>query len=229
MNVALLDKYGAYDADTNPTGVNVYFYNSTNIVFKCTALSPKVIKIYSAQYYASYGDEWTSGTTITNEVAFGGNNYHVSPDDRRLVLGDNLLVLASWLTTRSDCSRLIVIGNLTNGSCVCFGAYSGTYRAVLDSYNMVTGEKLGIVTLIGNIRSSGGAIYKSPIYFEKKLGGAEYNADNSLASMIGISASTAQVGAIGLSGAGYFLTPSQLNMTGGVSDIIANSLLVELG
>lgn len=229
IEAALKEKFGTYDVVTNPTGVTTLYLSTSAIVFTCTALSPKVMKFSTAQYYGSFGDAWTSGIIITNEIIFGGNNFGSAPLTYKLVLGDTFLLLNVYNATATN-SRLQLIGKLSNSNSICLGCYgSPSYRAALKIYDITTSEELGLFSVLGVIRSNTNAIYKSPLYFSKVIGGAEYEVGGNLSPLLNVYMSSYKTGTIAtLNAAGYFLSTSDNYFLGGVGDVMPNSLLVEL-
>jgi len=119
---ALTNKYGA--------GVTIYSL-TTNLtpnylIFSCAAISSKVIKIafnpVIGAYSAYYGDAWTSGSTITNQVRFLYSGTATGTlSSFPLVLGDNFILLNSLSSNSNVNSQLSLIAIATNGDSMVFG------------------------------------------------------------------------------------------------------------
>lgn len=150
IKAALIDKYGA--------GVTINYESSTVLIFTCAALSDKVIKLESlgAAYYFHYGDAYSSGTTITNSVQFGGI-YTGSVTAIHLVLGDDFLLFNSIV---SDNSFLVLIGTLTNGKYICYGVVgNSSYTNYVKGY-LTDGTAVTLHSL-GSAFNNAGKLYKT--------------------------------------------------------------------
>lgn len=133
---ALIEKYGA--------GVTIHFADATSIVFSCSSISDKVIKIIKeyTEYVAAnewmdrlsawVGDTWTSGVIITNPYQFSGNSRVTNSVDASalivnedIILGDKFMLL--WFNTARP--QMMFVGKLTNSNFVVGGfvAESGVY------------------------------------------------------------------------------------------------------
>lgn len=124
---ALTTKYGA--------GVTIHYSDDNQVIFSCPMVSNKVVRIFKEQlYYASneymdrlncsYGDSYTSGTTMTSPVTFCGNTRSGSSIDAiayidyaDVVLGDQFILIC-FPTARS---QMCLIGKATNGMFFCIG------------------------------------------------------------------------------------------------------------
>lgn len=128
LATALTTKYGA-------GAVTIHYVDDNQVIFSCATLSNKVVRIFKEQIYnsstnymdklnATYGDAYTSGTTITNIVTFCGNTRTGTGiggtayiDYADVVLGDQFLLIC-FPTIRS---QMILIGKATNGMYFCVG------------------------------------------------------------------------------------------------------------
>ena len=128
LATALIDKYGA-------ASVILHYIDDMQVIFECSAISNKVIRIYKEQLYynaseyfdrlnCTYGDAYSIGTTITNVVQFCGNSRSGSSidttayiDNADLVLGDNFM-LVCFPTNRP---QMCLIGIATNNMPFCIG------------------------------------------------------------------------------------------------------------
>ena len=91
-------------------------YNSGSDLIVTTTRSSKVLKFYIHSSYKRpwtyYGDAWTSGSTITNQVAINVANVDYNATDIRLVVTDKVVLLAARLANGAIMYHLI--GNLDN-------------------------------------------------------------------------------------------------------------------
>lgn len=225
IKATLLDYYGAYDSGTNPDGVLVHTDSSSLIIFSCSAISDKVIKITGfSDLIAYYGDAY-SGSDITNPVAFGGTTTTGTTSSVEMVCGDSFILFSIFASTLNH--RLWIIGQLTNNQFACIG-FIGTSNATnnvnamgyLTASNTVfwlaglsgdyqVGSKraisqLAIVTASGALYSGADLVGFKDVY--------------SVSRQLGVSASA--------KGTGYYLTPS-----GGYTNatyLLTNSLMVEV-
>lgn len=176
---ALINKYGA--------GVAIYYESTTYLIFSCAAISNKVIKVgtNSARFY--YGDAWSSGTIITNEISFGFmySGYIYFAD---LILGDNFLLI-DIASTSTNGNTLNIVGRMKNGDYMVagyghHGVSSGQY---LKQINTTEDAAIQIVTVSHGFRSTTGKLYKQPILITKAAGGeVESNADGSISTIEGL-------------------------------------------
>jgi|GEM_PF-7030537 len=180
VSAALTDKYGA--------GVTIHYETANYLVFTCAAITNKVIKLY---YYSGswfgffYGDAWTSGTTITNQVQFGGYGSGTATAIH-LVLGTSFFFLC-YLMSNTPYSGVVIIGELTNGNHVAVGlmgdaTYAGYYCKARDT---VTGIDLRLITISHTLCDTTNKLYKQPVILATAAGVAEMNG-NSFATISGL-------------------------------------------
>lgn len=231
IKAALLDKYGAYDAGTNPNGVTVHYESTTSIIFSCTAISDKVIRFFNLSYgYCAYGDAWVSGDAVTNQVIFGGDTFYSNPTDRELILANNAFV-ANWYSA-SDAAvtddRIIVIAKMSNGKYVCIGAYQHLTYGTNTKAFITDGNIEGYpVTGVNSLLSASGELFKSKIYFGSLLNQAQVNTDGSLAYLLDVE--TVYYKSMHLAATStYVLTSSRCAMSNIIYNGLINSLIIEL-
>lgn len=229
VEAALLDKYGAYDAGLNPNGVVIYYMTTTSIIFSCLAICDKVIRFMYTHGFCYYGDSWTSGDAVDNQITFGGSGYYSTVTAREIILTDNCFI-ANWskpedATTAND--RLIIVGKMSNGKYLCAGGYQySSYQAATAAY-ITDGNVQGLpVAGSGQLLSPGGEIYKSKVYFGSMLGEAQVNADGSLAYLLDVESSYYQ--SIHLAATSTYVLTSSICGIGGLYRGFINSLLIEL-
>lgn len=138
IRVGLLDYYGAYDASTNPTGVDVKEYSSTLLIFTCTAFTDKVIKLTypSSDFFAYFGDEYSGSSVITNTVPVSTSASYDSDTAIHMVCSDNTLLINS-APHGTFKSKLLIIGKLTNNAYAIVGLLghsSSNYIPGCDGY-----------------------------------------------------------------------------------------------
>lgn len=160
ISTALSTKYGANYTE--------YYMTTQYLVFSCTSiLQSKVIKLsYSTskfQFY--YGDAWTSGSTITNQVLFSGdNNSSFATSAIHMILGDSYIMFNNLASNIR--SQLVIIGTLTNGNEIALGycGYSGSpYGDDQFGINITTGDSLSIAGILDNMQTPDGKMFKFPI------------------------------------------------------------------
>lgn len=142
IRVSLLDYYGAYDATTNPTGVDVQEYSSTLLIFSCTAISDKIIKLaYSNSLVnAFYGDAYSGSGVITNEVRFTTSNTTGSTTAIHMVCAVNTLLINTIGSYGAP--RVIVIGKLTNDAYAVLGTVGSSNSVYFPStYGYLTADQ----------------------------------------------------------------------------------------
>lgn len=104
-------------------------YASDSSLIVTTTRSSKVLKFTINTTYKRpmtyYGDAWTSGSSITNQVAINDYGINNNANDIRLVVTDKLLLLAVGLINGATMYHLI--GNLDNPTSdeIAWGWYSG--------------------------------------------------------------------------------------------------------
>ncbi len=148
LSAALVDYYD--------DGVTIHYAQSGYVIFSCPAVSSKVIRGYYAQLAFSYGDAWTSGSSITNAVTFHSQNSTIF----RFVLGDSFI----WgQGTYSGVDYPFLIGKTVGGSSLIMGSY----RCV----NVTSGNNTKPI-LFGTSFKDGatGKLYKQPVYFAEFSG-----------------------------------------------------------
>lgn len=203
---ALLSKYGA--------GVTIHFQSATDLVFSCSALSNKVIKInYSTSRFAFYyGDSWTSGTTLTNSITWVYYNTGgcVFID---MVLGDNTLMICANQGSNTN-GTLYIIGKLTNGDYAVFSANGGISSSVYVGYlakNTTDNVDIYPICFSDAFAASSGKLFKQPLILQRSDGAVELNADNTIASFRDIyNCSHALASNVDLVGSNYLMSSAGL-------------------
>jgi hypothetical protein len=204
FKTALTAKYGAYHVDTNPTGVTYVYDTSPYLIFTCTALSDKHIRLYVASSHLwSYGTGYTSGNNVDGPVTFGGTYNGSSATAVHLIAGTNVFFV-NMLQGNIN-SKIVVIGKLTNndyGVLGLIGSSSATYNANTYGMNTTDGTKLYPVALDTAFQSAAGKLYKQRLILRNGAVGTEFDGDGSIASFSDIynvsfvnGASTITVGA----------------------------------
>lgn len=168
---ALQDYYGA--------GVTIHNSTSSNIIFSCSAISDKVVKVsfdYTSLWY--YGDSYVSGTTISNQVEFArmGNS---APTQAELVLADKFMLLLTWHSGSGY--ALTLVGEMTNGDfCVAgFIQYnSSSYYNATHTYNTTQDRELKALIWNTGFKDANGKLYKQPLMFAAINGSLELNGSN---------------------------------------------------
>ena len=223
IKASLLDYYGAYDVSTNPTGILVHTDSTTLLIFSCSLVSDKVIKITGfADMVAYYGDAY-SGGDITNPIVWGGTTTSGGTSSVEMVCGDTFLIMTIFASTINH--RLWVIGQLTDNQFACIGLVAQA-ASTINAFGYLTATNtvfwlvgLSVAYQIGSKRAisqlviitASGALYSgTAIVGFKNI----YSAS----AQLGVSASA--------KGTGYYLTPSGGYTT--TTYILINSLMVEV-
>jgi hypothetical protein len=219
IDAALIDKYGTYNVSTNPTGALIHYSAAAGMVFSCTRLSNKVIKVlWSASCLLhSYGDAWTSGTTITNEVVFNSTNTTGSSTEIHLVLGDYTYLVA--LLQGTHISRLSLVGKMTNddyGVLGLDGSSSTTYNTGCIGRNTTDNTAMRPSCWEMPFTAADGKLYKQvPALYVHGGIGLELNSDGSFAFFQDVyNASYNNTASTLVLGATFLLTTGNMYMDG---------------
>ncbi len=228
VGTALTAYYGAYHADDNPTGVTIHSSAGTTLIFSCTAISDKVIKLThdSNDLRAYYGTAY-SGGDITGAVEWGGSNTTGGSTKLHLVLTDKTLVLNAIVSTIN--SRLYLIGKLNNGAYAVAGMIghsSTTYNSGAFAYLTATQSQIFLFGLALNVKSESGLVYKTPLVVYTTAGGVPYTGDDPVQFQDVSSCSRSLGAAVCYKGDGYFITTSNMYFNNAASAIECG-LLVE--
>jgi hypothetical protein len=220
IDAALIDKYGAYHETTNPTGALIHYSAAAGMVFSCSRLSNKVIKVlWSASCLLhSYGDAWTSGTTITNEIAFTSTSTVGTSSEIHLILGDYTYLVN--LLQGTQISRLALIGKMTNddyGVLGLSGVNNSTYYANCIGRNTTTGAAMRPSTWDIPFTGADGKLYRQrPAMYAHGGIGVQVNSDGSFAFFQDVyNASYSNAANILVLGATFLLTTGNMYMDGG--------------
>lgn len=226
IRVGLLDYYGAYHADNNPTGVDVKEYSSTLLIFTCTALSDKVIKLSyaSSDLIAYYGSAYEGSGVITGSVTFGGSTTSGTTAAIHMACADNTLLINAICATIN--SKLFVIGKLTSNAYAVLGlvgSASGSYNA--GAYGYLTADQTAFrVFGVEGVFAVGAKRLKMPLALVTAAGAL--NSGSALTTFSDLySVSNALGQTVCSKGTGYFMTTSAMYNADGSG--IANSMIVE--
>ena len=214
IKTALQNKYGS-------SNVTVHYESASYLIISCAAISDKVIKFYlytTARILTYYGDAWTSGSTITNEVQFSGYTNGGAATEIHLVLGTNFFFMCSLLST--VLSIVTVIAKMSNNDYVCMSfigggsSYSGTSRAK----NTTDGADITICTFDRKFSSSTGKLYMQNTIIIKANGAAETNTDGILAHIPDLyNVSHSLSSSTLLKGSNYLMSPTGLYLVDGLA------------
>ena len=196
---------------------SVLYEDSAQYLIFSTPLSSKVIKIYqktardTQQYY--YGDEWTSASTITNQVSVSyvsGNTLAAM----EIITDDDFFAIFTYQNAATYCT-MFYVGALDNTDELVFGlgGYSGSganslCRNITDTVTLTPVSGIGEINGAG-LRDTSGYFLTIPMMFAN-AGVLEMNGANP-AQAVGLKMSsvnnTATNGVAG-GGAGYLLYQS---------------------
>lgn len=225
IRLGLLDYYGTYDAVSNPTGVDVKESSSTLLIFGCSAISDKLIKITGmSDLFGYYGDVYSGSGVITNQICFTALTAYGSTTAAHMVCADNTMLINNLVDSTSVDSKLMVIGKLTNGAYAVLG--------LIGDSNYVTGA-LGYLTAdqttfrLSGLESAfnvGAKRLKMPFALITSAGALNTGSD--LITFADLYSVSAQLGSTVCSrGTGYFMTTS--GMYNNDSMLVRNSMLME--
>ncbi|PKP53809.1 MAG: hypothetical protein CVT92_02435 [Bacteroidetes bacterium HGW-Bacteroidetes-1] len=159
---AIADYYGAGN-------YTIHYTDATNVIFSVPAIFDKVMRIQltdlNSWIYAYYGNAWTSGTTITNQVLFSNGNLNaIINSNSYLILGDTFF----QLFTGSNPFGTILYGKLTNNTFACFSARTHQdYCDGMTPYTTVDNTRIYVYSMASkkaNILSASGKILKCPLF-----------------------------------------------------------------
>lgn len=179
LQTAINNKYGAGN-------ITWHYVSSTTIIFSCSILSTKVIKLQrattSSSIILSYGDAWTTGTTVTNEVIInkGGGTLLTA---LHIIFGDAFLCFFNAHSGTYPGSGFI--GKLTSGEAIAFGTgISASYDGV--GFNITTGAAIIPITFDKDFTTGTGLLYKQDMMFKTTAGILLQNSDGTPAKLTGV-------------------------------------------
>lgn len=221
---------GALNAKSLITSV---LYEDADCLIFSTPLTGKVIKIkVSVNVFSmSYGDDWTSAETVTNEVIFANRGSGTTTG--LYCIADTTWFFMAWESTSILYQGYV--GALDNGDVLVFGFVSTnntTYVANNKAMNVTDGVQLLPVSLSSHLtfKDSSGKLLKMPLMWysptNKKL---EMNGTVP-AKTVGAYVSSWKGGGLNTDlGASYYLTGSELWMqySGAAAEGLRMALLVE--
>lgn len=199
--------------------VTVHYETTAYLIFSCSAIADKVIKMeWAAGYLQSYyGDAWTSGSTITNQVQFAGF-YTGTTSVIHLVLGDAFFFLNLLASTIN--SSIAIIAKMTNNNYVCLGliGYSG-YATYTKGRDTTAGADIFPVTLERGFTSATSKLYKQPLILVKTSGLVEEETDGDIAAIPGLYTASYSTGSVStlIKAANYLLSTCNMFLSDGVT------------
>lgn len=165
----------------------IHYTDATELIFSCPSISNKVIRIRnyeSNRIFAYYGDAWTSGATITNQVQFAGHNSG-NISEGHLILADNFILINMLQGTIN--SLLIIIGKMTNDEYVALGLVGiSNYTAFFIGKNTSNNDDIKLITFPLKFGSKSGKLYKQNVLIRNTSGIIQENNDGSIATIDGI-------------------------------------------
>ena len=229
IKAALLDYYGAYNDPANPDGVNILYDEPYYLIFTCTAIADKPIRVNvnsSERIFMNYGSGYTAGDDVDDPVAFLGTYNGGAPTEMHLVLAPHTLLVMQLLSTVY--SKMGIIGQLTNGDYAVLGmAGTNSYMTGTAGYNTTDGTQFYPTALDTAFQSSDGKLYTQNLILRGAVSGVELNADGSIASFQDIhNASYVTDRTSAVWGATFVLTYSNMYMDVGVA-VLRTCLLME--
>ena len=226
VGTAMTAYYGTYHVDNNPTGVTIHLSSGTTLIFSCTAITDKVIKLTHASndLRGYYGDAYESGD-ITNPVEWGGSTTAGSSSKLHLILTDNTLVLNAILPTIN--SRLYLIGKLNSGAYAVVGMMGhSAYSMGAFGYLTATQSQVFLFGLTTDMKSESGLIFKAPLLIYTTAGGVPLTGSDPVAFQDVYSCSRILGAAVCHKGDTYFITTSNMYFDSAAVALVCG-LLVE--
>lgn len=162
-------------------GVTIHYQSSSNLVFSCPQISSKVIRIdaftSNSAVTMHYGDSWTSGTTIVNQVTFSGNyswgdNPNISSTE--IVLGDNFFLYNLTSGHPYIQAKVVLVAKSSAGDSLVFSyvkSTDGNVHLSELSKNVTKNSTItDFITFGAPFKSPLGSIYKLPSHFYGSAG-----------------------------------------------------------
>jgi len=205
LKAALIAQYGSGN-------VTVHYETTGALIFSCAAISDKVVKLIKATTSAGslgvfYGDAWTSGVTVTNQVTIltTPSNSVISTID--VVLGSNFMLICSVCTNVSY-NATFLFGKLTNDTFIAI-AYGSNSSASQGYCYLTTGVNIEMMPFVRGFNDASITLYKQPILFIASTGVLQVNTDGTAATLTDIfNVSQVLTNAVRLVGAKSYITPS---------------------
>jgi hypothetical protein len=210
--------------------ISTNHYQNTEYLIISTPICSKVIKIRwaSSRIIMSYGDAYTSGSTITNEVAFCGNGAGT-------VVGIHLVADTTFFAlvteTGAGASYTIgYVGALTNGDQLVFGLNStstAAYYASCLNRNLTDGVDLLPITWPRGFSNAGTLLAQPLLWYNTANKFLELNSGN-LAGTVGVRNVSFIAGATQvIVGVNSLITPGVMYSATAAGQATYSSLLLE--
>jgi hypothetical protein len=207
---------------------NILYQSATYLVFT-TPLTSKVIKIYAATGTTSvviyYGDAWTSGSTITNQVTFFSCSSGIT-----LV---SIIADTTWFFIACESSTSYMgygyVGALSNGDVVVFGFAGSSSNSNNIGFDITTGIQIRPITFNRTIKDATGHLYSFPLYWVKITDNSIILDGTNPASTVGVKVAGYVYNSATIDkGPGYYLTHSPLFDSGSsTTAVVSSAFLVE--
>lgn len=215
---SLIDYYGA--------GVTIHTETTALLIFSCSAISDKVIKITGfADLIAYYGDSYNGAGDIINPIAFGGTTTTGATSAAEMVCGESFIILTVFATITFH--KLWVIGQLTDNQFAVIGivgSATSSYNIGAVGYLTASATQFYLVGLIGDYQIGSKRAISQLVILTPS--GGLYSIDNIITFKDLYSVSRQMGVAASAKGTGHYLTPS-----GGYTNttyILTNSIMVEV-
>lgn len=220
IKAALIAQYGVGN-------VTVHYETTAAFIFSCAEISNKVIRLIkgsstSGSFTVSYGDSWTSGTTIVNPVTVITIGSTVLSSTMDLILGTNYMLLVTLTTVNTAYNNMWLIGKLTNNQFIVAG-YGVNSAASFGVTKITDGTVIEMFTFVRTFNDATSKLYKQPVMFIASTGALLINTDGTAATIDGLfNASQVLPSSLRLVGANSFISPSTYTQP-----TLATSLLAE--
>lgn len=152
---ALIEKYGS--------NVSILYSDSNMLIFNCSQISNKVIKITNHCSY--YGTSFTPTNTISNETMFIGvaSTLYVYTSSQ-IILADNFIYCISSYDNKKNYN--MIIGKTSGGKYIIHGSFNGDTTSVVAISNDVTNDTSKPIEFVGydcNVMCDVNIPYKSTL------------------------------------------------------------------
>lgn len=213
--------------DSKGLRTSTLFKDASNLVFT-TPLTNKIIKftVNSLNFRAYYGDAWTSGANITNQIIFslqGDKSASIS-----IVIDDAFFAIVVVHPTNAQ-NNITYVGVLDNGDVIIFGTTAspstGNYNSCI-AMNLTTNERILPLTYNFGFTDLNLNIYIYDLMWVNVTTKTLILNGSLPAKTIGIKATTADISNQLIIKQNYILTPSTMYIAN-YGLIFKNSLIIQ--
>jgi len=188
---ALLAFFGAYDAGSNPNGLNAVYNAGDHLLFSCAPLGTAYYHIFTEynRLFVYYGTGYTSGTALDGEVTLSSYSQG-TPTTGWIAIDDNLLFVAEGQVADYRSMRVAIIGLDSEGDSVAvtwFGSTTSNYHINYTGRNIT--QDFAVAPGCGwhsAFQGSNGFIVEQPMYLMDATRALVVNGANALVTIPGV-------------------------------------------